>query len=154
MTTPAQRIDKTDLLFSMVGLSRRWRQVLDAEFQTSGLTDATWRPLLHLDLLGDGVRQKDLAASLGLEGPSLVRLLGTLVAKGLVARIEDERDRRAKQLSLTDRGRAVVHQIRAVVEELEETLFASFDAAELEQLTRFVARLDASVHQIRGRSRG
>ena len=88
-------IDRSTLLYDLGLLTRRWRQVLDAEFQSAGLTDATWRPLLHLHLLGDGVRQKDLAASIGIEGPSLVRLIDTLVMKGLIQRSEDGTDRRA-----------------------------------------------------------
>ena len=70
MDIPDFRIDSSTLLFRLTCLTRRWRQVLDAEFQFSGLTDATWRPLLHLYLRGDGIRQKDLAASVGIEGPS------------------------------------------------------------------------------------
>lgn len=54
------------------------------------------------------VRQKDLAASIGIEGPSLVRLIDTLVIKGLIQRSEDGTDRRAKQLCLTPEGHLVV----------------------------------------------
>jgi len=96
-----EKIDRSNLLFHLTRLTRRWRQVLDSEFQSAGLTDATWRPLLHLHLLGDGVRQKDLAASVGIEGPSLVRLIDTLVMKGLIQRSEDVNDRRVKLLCLT-----------------------------------------------------
>ena len=97
----SESIIRSNLLFRLSLMARRWRQILDAEIQASGLTDATWRPLLHLHLLGDGVRQKDLAHSLGIKGSSLVRLLDTLMAKGFVRRFEDDSDRRAKLLVLT-----------------------------------------------------
>src|SRR5512142_827623 len=102
------KIDRSNLLYRLALLTRRWRSLLDSEFQAAGLTDASWRPLLHLHLLGDGVRQKDLAASVGIEGPSLVRLIDNLVAKGLVRRSEDATDRRAKLLWLTTEGLAAV----------------------------------------------
>src|SRR5512142_3293142 len=92
------KIDRSNLLYRLALLTRRWRSLLDSEFQAAGLTDATWRPLLHLHILGDGVRQKDLAASVGIEGPSIVRLLDTLIMKGLIQRSEDVTDRRAKLL--------------------------------------------------------
>ncbi|GFO54389.1 hypothetical protein GMSM_13960 [Geomonas sp. Red276] len=140
-----------NLLFRLNGLTRRWRQVLDAEFQSSGLTDATWRPLLHLSVLGDGIRQKELAASLGLEGPSLVRLLDTLIDKGLIERSEDEQDRRAKQLALTGKGRELVETIRTTLTTLEEQVFKPFNEQEIEQLNDFVQRLESTVNELRDR---
>ena len=59
-------------------LSRRLRQSVDAEMRLIGLTEATWRPLIYLRSLGDGVRQKELATAMSIEGPSLVRLLDSL----------------------------------------------------------------------------
>ena len=59
-------------------LSRRLRQAVDAEMRLIGLTEATWRPLIYLRSLGEGVRQKELATAMSIEGPSLVRLLDSL----------------------------------------------------------------------------
>ena len=70
-------------------MTRRWRQVLDTAFQAHSLTAATWRPLFYLQNLGEGVCQKDLAASIGIEGPPLVRLPDTLLAKELIRRVEE-----------------------------------------------------------------
>ncbi|HJV64867.1 MAG TPA: MarR family transcriptional regulator [Geomonas sp.] len=153
MSKTRQQIPNKNLLFRLAALTRRWRQVLDAEFQSSGLTDATWRPLLHLHHMGDGVRQKDLAASLGLEGPSLVRLLDTLIAKQLVLRTEDESDRRAKLLALTGQGRALVEVIQKRVGALEKEAFKSFSVAELAQMADFVDRLEPAVNEVRSRLR-
>lgn len=138
-------------MFRLAALTRRWRQVLDAEFQSCGLTDATWRPLLHLHHMGDGVRQKDLAASLGLEGPSVVRLLDTLIGKGLVLRTEDETDRRAKLLALTEEGRALVEIIRQRVTALEQEAFQPLSSTELAEMADFVGRLESAVNVVRGR---
>ena len=65
-------------------LGQNWRRQVDGRVRQFGLTDATWRPLLHLGRFGDGVRQTDLAASLAIEGPSLVRLLDALERTGLI----------------------------------------------------------------------
>jgi MarR family transcriptional regulator, transcriptional regulator for hemolysin len=146
-----QQVPTENLLFRFSALTRRWRQVLDAEFQSCGLTDATWRPLLHLHHMGDGVRQKDLAASLGLEGPSLVRLLDTLIGKGLVQRKEDESDRRAKLLALTEEGRALVKIIQQSVATLEKEACKPFSSTELAQMSDFVDRLESAVNEVRSR---
>jgi len=143
--------DRSNLLYHLVLLTRRWRQVLDSEFKAAGLTDATWRPLMHLHLLGDGVRQKDLAASIGIEGPSLVRLIDTLVIKGLLQRSEDGTDRRAKLLCLTPEGQVVVARIREIVELLENELLSPFSDMEITRFERFVLTLESAVNDVRKR---
>ena len=145
------KIDRTNLIFRLGLLTRRWRQVLDSEFQAVGLTDATWRPLLHLHLLGDGVRQKDLAASIGIEGPSLVRLIDTLVIKGLIQRLEDGTDRRAKQLCLTPEGQLVVARIREIVTILDNELLSPFSDSEISRVAEVIFRLESTVNDVRKR---
>jgi MarR family transcriptional regulator for hemolysin len=144
-------INRNNLLYHLGRLTRHWRQVLDSEFQSSGLTDATWRPLLHLQILGDGVHQKDLAASIGIEGPSLVRLLDTLVTKGLILRSEDVTDRRAKKLYLTTEGELLVAQIRETVANLENEILGPFGDTEIAQLGQFILDLEATVKKARKR---
>ena len=139
-------VNRDNLLFRLAYLTRRWRKVLDAEFQSSGLTDATWRPLLHLNILGNGVRQKDLAASVGIEGPSLVRLIDTLVVKGLIQRSEDSTDRRAKLLCLTPEGQLIVARIKEIVAPLENELLSPFSDSDICPLR--------TVHHVSGISHG
>jgi MarR family transcriptional regulator, transcriptional regulator for hemolysin len=151
MNEPKIKIDSGNILFRLSRLTRRWRQVLDLEVQSAGLTDATWRPLLHLHLLGDGIRQKELAASVGIEGPSVVRLLDTLVAKGLIQRSEDAGDRRAKLLSLTPEGMLVVARIQKTVRDLDSELLTPFTVDEITQLANFTLRLETSVSAVHQR---
>ncbi|MDA8431175.1 MAG: MarR family transcriptional regulator [Geobacteraceae bacterium] len=151
MNAPASKIDRNNLLYRLGILTRRWRQVLDNEFQAAGLTDATWRPLLHLHLLGDGVRQKDLAASIGIEGPSLVRLLDTLVTKELVQRSEDGTDRRAKLLRLTQEGQLVVARIREILTPLEKQLLSDFSDDDIYRFGQNILALESSVNDVRRR---
>jgi len=139
------KINRSNLLLRLGYLTRRWRKILDAEFRSSGLTDATWRPLLHLHILGEDIRQKDLAASLGIEGPSLVRLIDSLITKGLIERSEDGRDRRAKLLRVTPEGLKLVDRIRKTVTGLENGIFNAFSDNELVQFADFVQRLESSV---------
>ena len=141
-------MEHNNLLFRLSLMMRRWRQILDTEIQASGLTDATWRPLLHLHLLGDGIRQKDLADSLGIKGPSLVRLLNALLEKGLVMRREDDSDRRAKLLFLTPEGQAQVKRIQQTILALENELFGKFSETEIIQMEKLTLRLEAAISEI------
>lgn len=153
MNISDSKVDRNNLLYHLGLLTRRWRQILDYEFHAAGLTDATWRPLLHLHLLGDGVRQKDLAASVGIEGPSLVRLLDTLVSKELIQRSEDGTDRRAKLLCLTAEGQQVVARIREIVTPLENRLLSSFSDDEISRFGQFILALEATINGVRQRAK-
>lgn len=149
MNATAIKIDRSTLLYHLGLLTRRWRQLLDSQFQAAGLTDATWRPLLHLHILGEEVRQKDLAASVGIEGPSLVRLIETLVSKGFVQRTEDITDRRAKLLCLTPAGELMVARIKEIVTPLEDELLRPFSDRDINQIGRFIQSLQASLQTVR-----
>ena len=145
-TLTTGNIRRGNLIYRLNLMTRRWRKVLDAAFREVGLTDATWRPLLHLSLLGDGVRQKDLAQSIGIEDPSLVRVLDDLAAKGLVIRAEDKSDRRAKSLKLTMEGHNAVVSIRRILVPLEKTLLGGYTEEEMLLLGNLLERLETSIN--------
>jgi MarR family transcriptional regulator, transcriptional regulator for hemolysin len=96
-------------------VAREWRRAVDGRLQPYGLTEATWLPLLRIARSETPMRQNELAASLSLDGSSVVRLIDALEDSGLIERCEDRGDRRAKSLVLTSRGRRTVDQGRAGV---------------------------------------
>lgn len=120
-----------DFGFRVSRISRRIRQAVDAELGAFGLTEATWRPLAYVGRLGAGVRQKELATALGIEGPSLVRLLDNLERRGLIERREDENDRRARGIYLTPAGRELAIRVAKIGAELQRRLLADLPLAEL-----------------------
>ena len=115
---------------------RQWRRAADAEVERHGISDATALPLVLIGRMAGEPRQNALAEAVGIEGPSLVRLLDQLEKAGLVVRKEDPTDRRAKVLSLTPAGRSVVARMEADLTRLRETVFAKVDAADLEASLR------------------
>lgn len=153
MNISTVKIDHSNLLFRLGQLTRRWRQTLDSEINAAGLTNATCLPLLHLYNMGDGVHQKELAASVGIEGPSIVRLLDTLVAKGLVERSEDAKDRRAKQLQLTQEGQKFVLRVQKIVTSLDNEVLSPFSDTEISLMAELIQRLESSVNNMRRRTK-
>lgn len=132
MTDP---ISPKDLFgFSFVTLARRWRRAIDKELLNSGLTDATWTPLIHLSRSDEPLTQSDLAQRIGLDTSSLVRLLDQLEAKGMVERRIDPKDRRARLLLLTPKGRAEVNSLSQHLAKIERELLAGFSDADVTKL--------------------
>jgi len=96
---------ETEMTAALVRVARLYRQGVDEALSGLGLSDALALPVVVLGRRPEGVRQNQLADELGVEGPSLVRLLDRLVGDGLVERHEDPADRRAKLVTLTAEGR-------------------------------------------------
>ena len=112
-------------------LGRIWRRESDQALSDHGLSDATAIPLLLLSNQGENVRQGVLADELGIEGPSLVRLIDLLQAEGLVERREDPTDRRAKTLHLTQLGEAKVTEINRILRRVRANLLRDVGSEEL-----------------------
>ena len=131
--------------FQISRIARRLRQAVDTELRAYGLTEATWRPLVYVARLGAGVRQKELAIALGIEGPSLVRLLDGLERRGLIERREDESDRRARGIYLTDAGHDLAVRVAKVGTEIQLRLLSRVPPQDLEICQRVLAQIE---HQL------
>ena len=103
-----------NIMFTMGQLNRQWRRVVDRRLRPLGLTEATWLPLLHLERATEPMRQKDLAASLGLDSSSVVRLLDGLEEGGLIARAGHV-DRRAKTIDITLKGQETLRHVKELL---------------------------------------
>ncbi|WP_395680605.1 MarR family winged helix-turn-helix transcriptional regulator [Inquilinus sp.] len=136
---------RDDFGFRLYLVGRLWRREVDETLGRYGLSAATWQPLLHVSRLGEGIRQRDLAESLGIEGPSLVRLLDTLETQGLIERREDESDRRAKAVHLTEDGRTLVEGIRGIAAEVRERLLAGVSDEDMMLCLGLLGRVEGNL---------
>ncbi|EPJ91504.1 MULTISPECIES: MarR family transcriptional regulator [Pseudomonas] len=111
-------------------MSRGWRAELDRRLAGLGLSQARWLVLLHLARFDEAPTQRELAQSVGVEGPTLARLLDSLEAQGLVQRHSVVEDRRAKKIVLSDSARPLIEQIEAIATALRQELFVGVDEEE------------------------
>ena len=116
--------------------ARQWRRAADVGLKPFDLTEATWLPLVHIARAPMPPRQKDLAASMSLDGSSVVRLLDNLEAAGLIRRKEGENDRRAKIIFLTARGRAIADKVEAVARRIRGNALADLSDKDIETTVR------------------
>ena len=136
---------RDDFGFRLFLVARLWRREVDEALSRYGLSAATWQPLLHVSRLGEGIRQRDLAESLGIEGPSLVRLLDSLESQGLIERREDDSDRRCKTVHLTEDGRTLVEGIRGVAAEVRERLLAGVSDEDMVLCLGLLGRIERNI---------
>src|SRR5215472_17338081 len=116
--------------------ARQWRRAADLRLRPFELTEATWLPLVHIARAPAAPRQKDLAASMFVDGSSVVRLLDNLEAAGLIQRREGETDRRAKTIHLTPRGRAIADKVETVSRHIRSDALAGLPEKDIETTIR------------------
>lgn len=121
--------------------ARAWRRAVDQRLQPFGLTEATWLPLLRLARARTPMRQKDLAASLSLDGSSVVRLLDNLEKAALIERREDGSDRRAKAIVLTRQGKAIVERVEKMARQVREETLGMLAPQEVETTMRVLDQI-------------
>jgi MarR family transcriptional regulator for hemolysin len=130
----------------MLLAGRRWRTRLNERLRSIGQTDARCAALAEIAGAPAGVVQRELSQRLGVEEPTVVRLVDALEAAGWVERRAHELDRRAKVLQLTPEAQPVLDQAETIVGELQDEMFADIDPAELATCVRvlneLVSRLD------------
>lgn len=133
-------------------LARRWRRALDARLAAAGLSDATWVPLIHLQESGGGLTQKDLAARVGIEGSSLVRLLDILSRNGLIERRVDASDGRARLVHLTALGHHRISEIRQELARGEEEMLIDLSDDEISAMLCQLEKIDRRLTLLQDRS--
>src|SRR6218665_2740819 len=141
MTTGESAYLLRDLTRDLLLAGRLWRKMAREAAARHGVSEAASAPLIWIERLGEKVRQNPPAEALGIEGASLVRLIDELQSSGLVTREPDPSDRRANVVSLTPRGREVVAEVNADIQNLRHEIFAGVPAADIEATGRVFAAL-------------
>lgn len=92
------------LMMSLTQTSKAYKAMADRRVSGFGLSQAMALPAVMINRMGNHVRLSDVAELLDLAPSSLVRVMDQLIEAELLVRVEDENDRRAKILTLTDEG--------------------------------------------------
>lgn len=142
-----QALDPTlmGLTMALTQVSRAYKSAADKVAGDFGLSQATAWPVIMIGRLGDGVRPGALAEALGLEPPSLVRVVDQLIQQGLIERQDDATDRRAKTLHLTRSGRERAAAIEKALIPFRRKLFAEIPRAEIDACLRVLHGLGAAI---------
>ncbi|MFC4171348.1 MarR family winged helix-turn-helix transcriptional regulator [Microvirga sp. GCM10011540] len=109
---------------------------------TEGVTVAEWsfmRALYDEEAVAPSV----LAEKMGMTKGAISKLADRLLAKGLVARIESEQDKRAHSLLLSAEGRAKVPVLASLADENDAEYFGVLTMDEREALDRTLKALAA-----------
>lgn len=113
-------------------VARGWRSRLDERLRPLGLSCAMWAVIRHLANGSPPQTQRELAEAVGIEGPTLVRLLDRLEQVGMARRVPDPEDRRIKRVELTEQARPSWDASLRAGHELGSELTRGISASDLE----------------------
>lgn len=137
-----QQANRRRLTSGLLQAGRQWRRLAEAALAADDISEACASPLVWLRRLGGGVRQVTLAAHVGIEGTSLVRLLDQLCEAGLVVRRDDPEDRRAKTLWLTEAGEQLAERIERTIARLRSRILDEVSDADVEATLRVLDTIE------------
>lgn len=122
-------------------LSRVWRARLDQRLKPMGLSQVQWRVLLLLARMDRPLVQRELAERIGIEDPTLVKLLDRMARSGWVERRPSDRDKRCKTVHLTPKALRMVQVIRRVTQGFRRELFRAVSKSDLKRCTQTLQTL-------------
>jgi MarR family transcriptional regulator for hemolysin len=133
-----------DRFGSAIGVfARSWRTTLNQRLKPLGLSQSRWRALRFLSRAPEGMTQADLARMLGIEAPTVTRLVAQLEQDGLVSRRTVAGDARCKTVHLTSKAKKLIVRINAAVRQLRaETIGRLTDAQALAGLAVILSLQD------------
>jgi MarR family transcriptional regulator, transcriptional regulator for hemolysin len=119
-------------------------RAFDQHLVEAGGTRPGWLILLALKQQRHRTQQ-DLAAAVGIEGPTLTHHLDAMDKAGLIGRARDPDDRRIVRVELTEAGEKLFLQLAKAAMEFDQRLRDGVSDRELDGVRRVLERLRENV---------
>jgi DNA-binding MarR family transcriptional regulator len=127
-------------------LFRLWRAShtrTAAALDSVGLTPALFG-LLNVLAARPGTNQQELGSAMGIDPSTMVSLIDQHEAAGLAKRRPNPKDRRAREVSITPKGRRLLQRARKLAVEAEDEVLGGLSAGERRELLRLLRQAFSS----------
>lgn len=134
-------------------LARRFQQiavaVFHAEAEAAGydLTPVQYAALAAISA-NPGIDQVTLAGLIAYDRTTITGVVDRLVQKGFIERRASKRDRRARELEITEAGRETLSGIMPAVEAAQRMMLRGLNADESEELLRLLRKAIAAGNEL------
>ncbi len=123
------------------GFSKHYREAY-------GISVAEWRVVAHLSN-GNAVSVREIHDRVNMDKPKVSRAASRLEDAGYITKVENKSDRRLVELSLTDKGRAMIEALAPIAKAYEKKLVEALDGAD----DAFRAQLNGLIAAAKPRSK-
>lgn len=120
---------------------RLWRAAhtqTAAALESIGLTTALFAVLNFL-VRGPAIQQ-EIGAAIGIDPSTMVQLIDQLESTGLAKRRPHAKDRRAREVSITPKGRRALERARDLARQVEDDVLQGLDGEERPQLIKLLCK--------------
>jgi DNA-binding MarR family transcriptional regulator len=95
-----------------------------------------------LNVIGarEGAIQQELGSALGIDRSTMVSLIDQLEDAGLAKRRPSAKDRRAREIAITPKGRRLLERARRLLSQVEDEVLAGLTARERRELLALLRR--------------
>lgn len=127
-------------------VSRAWRYEMNLRLKPFGLNLSLRQVLVQLHRNPEGLLQKDLARKLGIEEPTLARLLDQLEKKQWVKRVVSTHDKRCKYAKLTRKATKQIQIIEMLSMQLRKEMMLGLEPGQMEAGLELLSRMRDNLH--------
>jgi MarR family transcriptional regulator, transcriptional regulator for hemolysin len=132
--------------FIIKSTAKAFEGAFDQQLRRKGdITVAQSRVIGTLTLVKDGMTQKEIASTIGIEAPTIVPVIDKLEEQGIVIRRPDQNDRRNNMIFLTHKSEAKWELIIECALELERASQQGLSEEELEITKRTLHKIAQNV---------
>ena len=110
-----------------------------AALESLGITTALFSVLNYL-LSRESAIQQEIGTAIGIDASTMVSLIDELERAGLAKRRPHPRDRRAREVVITSKGRRTVERGRALAREVEDAVLRGLSSTERRQLVKLLRK--------------
>jgi DNA-binding MarR family transcriptional regulator len=140
------RMDRDSVSWQLVKLAKAHRALVGDALAELGLHIG--QDLLLAELWRqDGIPQSELIARLGVEPPTITKMLQRMERSGALRRERGPAGARVWLVFLTERGRSLERPVGEIREEVERRLLSGFAPGERERLRALLERLTANLQE-------
>jgi MarR family transcriptional regulator, organic hydroperoxide resistance regulator len=130
--------------FLLVQLSRAHRQRAETALNEIGLYTGQEVFLMHL-WRQDGLTPSQLAEQLGVQPPTVAKMLGRIEKSGFIRREPDAEDARVSRIFLTEAGKKLEQPVLQIWQELEDRTLRGLSEVEIALLRRMLLQMQENL---------
>jgi len=93
----------------------------------------------------DGIPQSALAEKMEVTPATITNMLKRMESSGFLVRVRDQQDSRISRVFLTDAGKMVLKQVKALADEMDQIAFSGFSSEEQKMMERFLKRIHTNL---------
>lgn len=133
---------------ALVTAARRWRKLANDRVKPRGQTMAQWETLYLVAYSDEELNQGQLSRLIGVQGPTMVRMLDSLAREGLIQRQQSQHDLRVTINRITDKGRNAITNIMGITNELRRQVLADIAPGDLNTVVDVLTQILRGIDQL------